>query len=327
MADNVVGRLPRQSYFKPILALVGLSTILPELLSGNLPAQILLQPHILIILVIVGYGFPILVIREVAVRAQLGIMGIFILGLVYGIYNEGILAKTFLLETGVPVPTFDHYSYFAGVNLGFSILISTWHALHAVLYPILLTYFTFPAAAGRPWLGKKTTALLAIPGLVMGTIGFFRVSDNGARGTVPLFALFIVCMIVLLLLALRFKGKALKTVPRASLKPVFFGFSFMAAHIIVSLVLSRAGTPILVFLVYQVAIFILYAWVLARHNWLNIPNLLLFGLGHYLGTGIIGLFGGFQKGGIIGSLVVFAALLTLVKCIFKIKKKYNLANI
>ena len=47
----------------------------------------------------------------VSLRRQLGLAGLFVLGLVYGIFNEGIIAKTFYLATNVPINKFDGYGY------------------------------------------------------------------------------------------------------------------------------------------------------------------------------------------------------------------------
>lgn len=113
-----------------------------------------------------------LVIRDTVVEWRLGIASIVMLGLAYGIYNEGIVAKT-LLHAEVPVPSFNHYAFFGGVNFSWLVSILIWHACHSVLYPILLTFVLWPGTAEQLWLGRKTKiCFLAISGLV-GTLIFF----------------------------------------------------------------------------------------------------------------------------------------------------------
>ena len=49
-----------------------------------------------------GYGVPVLLIREFVVRYNFGLAGTFALGMAYGVFNEGFLAKTMILGTTSP---------------------------------------------------------------------------------------------------------------------------------------------------------------------------------------------------------------------------------
>ena len=64
-----------------ILVLMILSTLLPELFSGNTSPVTMLNPLVFILFFTIGYGLPVLVIREVLVRWNLGFGGLFLLGL------------------------------------------------------------------------------------------------------------------------------------------------------------------------------------------------------------------------------------------------------
>ena len=132
-----------RAHWKPVLSLLLLAPFLTELLSGNLPASQFFQPQVYVFLATVGYGFPILLLREFAVRRRLGLAGLFMLGLVYGIFNEGILARTFYLASNVPIKTFDGYGYVFGVAIPWAITISIWHALHSFVYPIVAVSYFF----------------------------------------------------------------------------------------------------------------------------------------------------------------------------------------
>ena len=52
---------------------------------------------------------------------------------------------------GAPLHDFAGYGQAGSIQGGWSVFIIVWHALHSVLYPILLTRWMFPAAAGRRW--------------------------------------------------------------------------------------------------------------------------------------------------------------------------------
>ena len=76
----------KNGYLKPILTLVVIVPFLTELLSGNFTLSRFFIPPVFIAFII-AYGLAALLIRELAVKWKLGIEGIFILGLAYGIYN------------------------------------------------------------------------------------------------------------------------------------------------------------------------------------------------------------------------------------------------
>ena len=82
----------------------------------------MLHLRVLMAMMTIGYGFAVLLLREQAVRMRAGGISILLLGLIYGIYNEGIIAKTFLRVHGVPIKTFDSYGLYEGVETGWAIV-------------------------------------------------------------------------------------------------------------------------------------------------------------------------------------------------------------
>ncbi len=123
--------MPRK-YWKQVLSLMILSPLLAEVLSSNVSLGAFLNPPNLFLLITLGYGIPVLIIRELAVRRQLGLQGLLLLGVAYGIYNEGFIAKTFLLACNVPLEQFNGYGMLLGIGVPWAILISSWHALFSV---------------------------------------------------------------------------------------------------------------------------------------------------------------------------------------------------
>lgn len=145
---------------KALLTLVLSAPVLTEIVSGNTPAHALLDPRVFLFL-LVAYSLPLVVIRELALRRGLSTAGVFLLGLAYGIWNEGLLAQTLLRRQQVPMPQFDRYLYAAGFNFSWSAVIVPWHAFLAILFPLALVRAFFPDAAQEPWLGKQAFASLA----------------------------------------------------------------------------------------------------------------------------------------------------------------------
>lgn len=145
---------------KATLVLVVSAPILTEIVSGNTLAHALLDPRIDLFL-LVAYSLPVLVIRELALRWRLPAAGVFLLGLAYGIWNEGLLAQTLLRFEHVPINRFDHYLYAAGFNFSWTAVIVPWHALLAVAFPLALVHGLFPSCAQLRWLGDRVFSVLA----------------------------------------------------------------------------------------------------------------------------------------------------------------------
>jgi hypothetical protein len=100
---------------KAILTMSLLAPVLTEIVSGNTQPHALLNPKVSGFLML-AYSFPLLIVRELTWRWQLPAPGLFLLGLAYGIVNEGLLAQTLIRSEHVPISNFDHYLYAAGIN-------------------------------------------------------------------------------------------------------------------------------------------------------------------------------------------------------------------
>ena len=75
---------------------------LAEVGSQNVPILAYLSPATFV-LGSLAYGVPALVIREVAAARGLNAAGLAILGLAYGILNEGVLARTLTQASAAPL--------------------------------------------------------------------------------------------------------------------------------------------------------------------------------------------------------------------------------
>src|SRR3974390_1926823 len=93
---------------KAFLTLVCCAPILTEIVSGNTPAHAFLDLRVAVFLVL-AYSWRLLVIRELALRWRLSTLGIFVLGLAYGVVNEGLLVQTLIRYEHVPINQFDRY--------------------------------------------------------------------------------------------------------------------------------------------------------------------------------------------------------------------------
>lgn len=158
-----------RKHFFAITLFVLIIPVLTELLTANIPFPIFVNPVIFCLLIII-YSVPVLLIREFSVRRGMGFLGLFILGIAYGVFNEGVVARTILQTGGMLIPS--HYDTF-GFNVPWSLLILPFHAFCAVVYPIVLIHTLYPEEMGRRWLSSKMVFILGVITLVFGSFSFF----------------------------------------------------------------------------------------------------------------------------------------------------------
>lgn len=274
----------------PILVLILLSPVLAELVSGTLPLPLFFNPGTFIFLGLIGYGLPALVIRELSVRYRLGMQGLFLVGLGYGFFNEGLLAKTMIMREQLPIEAFDNYGYALGVSWLWAVVIAMWQALAAVFFPILFVHWIFPGRSQEPWLDRFTPWILALVLVSFASTSFLAPSHAGIQGFGQQLVLLLVMM------GLFFTGavasKKPKSVVAAShnvrITPLFLGLSILPVLLLTSIVANIRPHPS-VFLIYFGTVVWLYIRVLRTRGWLMMPNLLLFGVGCYMQSVLMGM--------------------------------------
>ncbi len=308
-----------KSKYAPILTLILITPFLTELLCSNIPASVFFHPYVFFMTVLV-YGLPVLAIRELSIRWNLGILGILIFGVAYGIYNEGICAKTLLLTQNVPIDAFDGYSFLT-INFSWSILILVWHALHSILYPILTVTYLYPENQPSTWLNRKLLVLACLLFTTAGVIMFF----NTPRIQVPLvYPLLFTGIIICLVFVSKFVAKTplIKTVPvKTSIYPAILGFCFHLFYVLGLVILAQKKLPELLLLLYAVFILILVYYFLKMKEWLTIPHLLVFAIGDYCGVSFFSTISGLTKGSLEITVVSIFFVILFIMSIYRITRK------
>ena len=295
-------------------SLVLIASILPELLSGSTPPQAFLDPAVFSFCIF-AYGIPVLLIRDFAHRHSLGLTGLFLLGLGYGIINEALLAKTVFRSVDVPVDIFDGYGFVAGLQWAWAGFILPWHAMASVILPIVLTHRSFPETATQTWLGRKTAVIIAL--VMVGLISvFFLLEDTtGLPGPAPMLAILWTVIFALAAVALRLPRKPLTSA--ASPRPwqlVLLGMSGLLA--VLSLVLIVVlKWPLAVY--FAAALLWIAAYGLIIRHYANVDHDAMgwFGLGWYVQIGVLSWLGiAFQNPLIVPvHLAVFLLLFLLLR--------------
>ncbi len=266
---NTRSFIPR--YWKPVILLLVITPILTEVLTNNIPFQILFRSKLFLTLAILVYG-PVLLLRELAIRWNLRLKGYILLGLVYGIYNEGLFAKT-IFKLQIANTSFNDYGIVWNINLPWAAVIITFHAFYAFLFPLIIVYTIFPKAAFTPWINKKWW-------IVISAAAFLYISYKFLKNTWPVtplhYAVLIAGMATLIIFSRWFKGGLTTDDKKHRLWLVAYGIVFVAATFTVTDIIARSRIYFLYFLAYAVINLVVAAMLLDRKY--GIRSLLIFSL-------------------------------------------------
>ncbi|MEO7309398.1 MAG: hypothetical protein ABIX01_03295 [Chitinophagaceae bacterium] len=269
--------LPIFTSWKPAILLLIITPILTELLSNNIPANRLFEPKLFLMMVCWVYG-PVLLLRELAVRWKLSVAGYIFLGLVYGIYNEGLLGKTFF-QVQIPNTAFDHYGFIWGINLPWAAVMTVFHACFALLFPVLWVYNIFPKLASRPWLNTKWWIGFSIAAVAYTSYQFLK----NTRPASPFHYVALIAIMCGLIIFSRFftGGFATNDRNRWVWLLVIYGIVFVATTFTLASVIAAARLNILFFLTYALINLLLAVLILSKRY--NTRQLLFFALAAQLG--------------------------------------------
>lgn len=149
----------------PALILLFLAPLLGELISGHLKPSEFFHPLIFILMAL-PYGLGALVCRELSVRWNRGWLSFLLLALAFGVYEEGIVVRSFFNQNWGELGNLKDYNYFAGINWTYSIMLVHFHVLISIFSSVKLAELLYPERKSEPWLSDKMLSLTII-GLVL----------------------------------------------------------------------------------------------------------------------------------------------------------------
>jgi hypothetical protein len=138
------------SYLKahPILCLLILSPGIPEYLSGSSNMGFLVfNPPLFFLLLAANlalYGPGVILIREAKIRWNKGWASVFLLGIAYGIVEEGLALRTFFNPQSPVVGNLGVYGHWAGVNWVWAVGLAIFHSVFSIGLPIFIFGLAFP---------------------------------------------------------------------------------------------------------------------------------------------------------------------------------------
>ncbi|MEZ0070807.1 hypothetical protein [Planotetraspora sp. GP83] len=194
------------------LLLAVITPVIAELTLGNPP----LSQIWLMLLWIPIYGAGTVLIRELVRRRRGGWPSILLLGLAYGIVEEGLVLQALSSPTMYGVAGWA--PRFLGLNSAYAELNLPYHAVFSVALPILLADLAFPSLRDRPYL-KRTGVVVAGVVFVLGGLllrGTVATSiDPGYQAPVAVLAGCVAAVALLAVVALRVLPPTAPTTPGA----------------------------------------------------------------------------------------------------------------
>lgn len=138
----------------PIITLLILAPLLGEMVSGSSPPSEYFQPITFLILTML-YGTGAVIIREIARRWEKGWISILLMGMAYGIFEEGVIVRSFFDPGWQDLGQLAFYGRWIGVNWIWAIALTIFHAVVSISIPIAITELIFPKKKNVLWLSKK----------------------------------------------------------------------------------------------------------------------------------------------------------------------------
>jgi hypothetical protein len=147
----VTGRRTLLSRVTPGLALFLTAPIVGELVSGHMAPLEFANP-IAWLLMAMPYGLGALVCRELVVRWGKGWWSLMVLGLAYGLYEEGVVARSLCDPKWSEMGSLADYNHVAGLNWTYTEVLLHFHTTVSILASVALVQFIFPARRHESWI-------------------------------------------------------------------------------------------------------------------------------------------------------------------------------
>jgi hypothetical protein len=226
----------------PSLVLFLLAPSIGELLSGSSPPLEFFVPSTLILLALM-YGCGALVCRELVIRWGKGWASLLLLGMAYGIYEEGLVVRSFFNPGWADLGGLAHYGRWAGVNWVWVEHLTHYHALVSIMASITLVEIAYPARRRDRWLGRR-----AWRGCWLALIGWIPLGFLAFHYRPPLgwFALTWMAVIGLIWMARRLPARTAAPVDRRVPRPRRFwglGFAGLLAYFVIVFATGDNGQP------------------------------------------------------------------------------------
>jgi len=173
---GMLSRLVRFLKSHPLLFMLLLTPGIPEYLSASSQITLLVLNPVLFFLFLganIGlYGSGVILIREAMIRWKKGWASVFLLGVAYGIVEEGLALWTLFNPLAQPVGNLGFYGHWLGVNWVWTVGLLIFHSVYSIGLPIFLFGLAFPELKRKSLVSMRGIRISVI-GLVVDSILLF----------------------------------------------------------------------------------------------------------------------------------------------------------
>ena len=248
----------------PAFVLVFLAPFVGEVLLGNTPLRLILG----YLIVLPMYGFGALFIRELSRRSGRGWPTILILGVAYGVAEEGLADMSLFNPNFLGLHLLSYGNLF-GIGWPWWFFVLTLHAVWSIGVSIALAEALFARRGEYPWLGRKGLVISGVV-FVLGLVLVHFVGGEGYQLSVGQLALSLVLVALIAAVAFLVPTATCNSGedPRQTPSPWLAGAAafvltsaFMAVtRLSYSLNLPAAVLILAYFLLYGLAFFAVWRW-------------------------------------------------------------------
>jgi len=152
LLSRLVSRLVQFLKSHPVFFLIILTPGIPEYLSSSSQiTQLAINPFAYLQLAAnIGlYGTGVILIREAMIRWKKGWASVFLLGVAYGIVEEGIALWTLFNPLAQPVGNLGFYGHWLGINWVWTVGLLIFHSVYSIGLPIFIFGLVFPGLKSK----------------------------------------------------------------------------------------------------------------------------------------------------------------------------------
>src|SRR5437870_10218915 len=165
-STSMLSKLVRFLKSHPKLFLLLLTPGIPEYLSASSQITLLvINPPLFFLLLAANiglYGSGVILIREAMIRWKKGWASVFLLGVAYGIVEEGLDLWTLFYSKAGPVGNLGFYGHWLGVNWVWTVGLLIFHSVYSIGLPIFLFGLVFPELKTKSLVSGRRLAATAL---------------------------------------------------------------------------------------------------------------------------------------------------------------------
>ena len=242
----------------PPIYLALLSPTIAELLSSSSPPLEFFNPLGFLMLIAL-YGFGAILIREYVVRRGYPKSSIILLGVVYGMVEEGFAVKSFFNPGWQDLGILGVYGRYIGVNWVWSIGLTLYHSIISISIPIAIIELVYSDLMDKPWIVSRRGLLMLFSVFVLDNVLINILLVSGYQPSLLHYLILFMIMFLLVWLCGKVNIRPIRLANNPFLMWVG-GFLWMLGFYIVLFGLPNLGLPVFI----DIIILIIFFYISVR---------------------------------------------------------------